>query len=66
MGPHNKDVRWEAILDCPEDKWQGFKEKEKGVREGQEVCIEKFKNPLVTGINSWDPTLRKSKLEENI
>lgn len=35
MGPHNKDVRWEAILDCPEDKWQGFKEKEKGVREGQ-------------------------------
>lgn len=33
MGPHNKDVRWEAILDCPEDKWQGFKEKEKGVRE---------------------------------
>lgn len=30
MGPHNKNVRWEAILGCLEDKWQDFKEKEKG------------------------------------
>lgn len=28
MDPNIKDVRQEAIFGCPEDRWQGFKEKE--------------------------------------
>lgn len=66
MGPHNKDVSGGLYLTVQRINGRVLKKRKKEWGRAREVCIEKFKNPLVTGINSWDLTLRKSKLEENI